>query len=119
MWLKIVLTVAAYLLIGSVVVLAVLVVLGLITRAVLWTTGARDLDELSARMSAANARIGKTNAEWREQRQAHGQPTTLRGALKLFFWRLWKLYVHPIRSWRGEFVYPPRKDVRGGGGDKP
>jgi hypothetical protein len=30
-------------------------------------------------------------------------------------WRIWKAYVHPIGSWRGDFVYPPKEDARDAG----
>ncbi len=77
----------------------------------LWGTGAKDLVELARRFD-------RWTVETRERQIARGAPATLKGALKLFCWRLWKLYVHPIRSWRGEFD-PPKKDVRSAGDNKP
>jgi hypothetical protein len=76
--------------------------------ALLWATGIKDPEELGSRFD-------RWIAESRARRIARGGPATLRGALKVLCWRLWKVYVHPIRSWRGEFVYPPKKDVRGAG----
>lgn len=104
MWLEIV----GYVLVSAFVVLAVLVIIRQIMRAMLWVAGAKDLAELSARMDAANVRFHKSNAEWREQRRARGAPATLSGALKLLGWRIWTAYRHPIRAWRGEFD-PPKK----------
>ena len=108
MWLRISVSVLGYVLVSALVVLAVMVTIGQIMRAVLWATGAKDLAELSARMNAANARFHKSNAEWREQRRARGAPITLGGALKLLGWRIWTAYRHPIRAWRGEFDRPKK-----------
>jgi hypothetical protein len=117
MWLKISVSAFGYLLVSALVVVAVLVIIGQFMRVILWAAGAKDLVELSARMDAASARSHKSNAEWREQRRARGAPATLGTALKLLGWRMWPAYTHPIRAWRGEFD-PPKKDVRGAGGNK-
>jgi hypothetical protein len=76
-----------------------------------WTFGA-DSQELGARFD-------RWVAETRKRQIARGAPATLRGSLWVLAWRLWKVYVHPIRSWRSEFVYPPNKDVRGASDHKP
>jgi len=86
--------------------------LNLLKWTLLWATGAKDLEEL-------DTRLDRWEVESRARRVARGGPATLRGTLKVFCWRLWKVYVHPIRSWRGEFVYPPKKDVRGASDHKP
>jgi hypothetical protein len=77
----------------------------------LWATGTKDSEELGTRFDG-------WMAESRERRIKRGGPATLGGALMVLCWRIWKAYVHPIRSWRGEFVYPPKKDVRGAGDHK-
>ena len=79
--------------------------------ALLWATGTKDSEELGTRFD-------RWMAESRERRITRGGPATLRGALMVLCWRIWKAYVHPIRSGRGEFVYPPKKDVRGAGDHK-
>jgi quinol-cytochrome oxidoreductase complex cytochrome b subunit len=79
--------------------------------ALLWATGTKDSEELGTRFD-------RWMAESRERRITRGGPATLRGALMVLCWRIWKAYVHPIGSWRGEFVYPPKKDVRGAGDHK-
>jgi hypothetical protein len=77
-----------------------------------WIAGAKDLEELGTRFD-------KWLIETRKRQIARGAPTTLRGALWVFAWRVWKAYTHPIRAWRGEFLYPPKKGVRGAGYHKP
>jgi hypothetical protein len=67
-----------------------------------WGTGAKDLLELARRFD-------RWTVETRERQIARGSPATLRGVLKVLCWRVWKVFEHPIRSWRGEFVYPPKK----------
>lgn len=71
---------------------------------VLWATGAIDMEELRIRLDAHHA-------EWVKERIARGQPVTWGGILKLLGRRMWTAYTHPIRTWRGEFVYPPKKDA--------
>ncbi len=80
----------------------IMVVVETIRMSVLWLTGAKDFAELGKRFD-------KWTAEARERRVARGGPATLRGVLVVLAWRIWKAYVHPIRTWRGEFVYPPKK----------
>ena len=88
------------------------IILTLLKKALLWASDAKDLVELGIRLD-------RWEVESRARRIARGGPATLRGTLKVLCWRLWKVYVHPIRSWRGELVYPPKKDVRGTDGYKP
>jgi hypothetical protein len=78
----------------------------------LWVAGAKDWEELGTQFD-------KWLIETRKRRIARGAPTTLRGALWVLAWRVWKAYTHPIRAWRGEFLYPPKKSVRGAGDLKP
>ncbi len=92
-----------YFVLSSLVFLLVLALKGL-RLALLWATGIKDPEEFGTRFH-------RWIAESRERRIARGGPATLRGALKLLCWRIWKVYVHPIRSWRGEFVYPPKKEA--------
>jgi hypothetical protein len=118
MWLGISASIVGYALVSALVLLAVLIAIGQIMRAVLWVAGAKDLAELSARMDAADARFHKSNVEWKAQRIARGQPAALGGVLKLLGQRIWTAYRHPIRAWRGEFD-PPKENVRGAGEHKP
>jgi hypothetical protein len=76
----------------------------------LWIAGAKDLEELGTRFD-------KWLIETRKRQIARGN--TLRGVLWMLAWRVWKSYTHPIRARRDEFLYPPKKGVRGVGGHKP
>ena len=87
-------------------------ILSLLNWTVRWATGGKDLLELARRFD-------RWTVETRERQIARGAPTTLRGALCVLAWRVWKAYTHPIRAWRGEFLYPSKRGVRGGGDYKP
>ena len=87
------------------------IALNLLNWAVRWATGAKDVVELARRFD-------RWTVETRERQIARGSPATLRGVLKVLCWRVWKVFEHPIRSWRGEFVYPPKKNVRGAGNNQ-
>jgi hypothetical protein len=87
-------------------------VLTLLRWVLLWVTGAKDLVELAKWFD-------RWTVETRERQIARGSPPTLGGVLKVLCWRVWKVFEHPIRSWRGEFVYPPKRGVRDSGGYKP
>jgi len=78
----------------------------------LWIAGAKDLEELGTRFD-------KWLIETPKRQIARGASTTLSGALWVLAWRVWKAYTHPVRAWRGEFLYPPKKSVRGAGDYKP
>jgi hypothetical protein len=80
------------------------IVLKLVAWILFWKTGAKDLEELR---TGFDRWVGAS----RERQIASGVPPTRRGAFKLLSWRIWKLAAHPIRYWRGEFLYPPKKDV--------
>ncbi len=93
--------------------------------AVLWVTGAKDFaelgvrfdkwtTELGVRFDEGTARLQKANVERRERRLEQrcqcGFPPTLRGRLRLEWWRLKKGFAHPVRYLlRGEFRFPPNK----------
>ncbi len=89
----------------------IVIILDLLKWMLLWATGAKDLEEIHTRFDQWVAAI-------RQRQIASGAPPTRRGAFKLLGWRTWKLAVHPVRYWRGEFLYPPKKNVRGAGDSK-
>ncbi len=95
----------------SLLVGGIVIILGFLKWIVLWATTAKDLEELRARF---DRRVGAI----RERQIASGVPPMRRGAFRLLGWRTWKLAVHPVRYWRGEFLYPPKKDGRGASDNK-
>jgi hypothetical protein len=96
----------------SFIMLAVWVVLEGLKLILLWIPRTKDLQELGRRLD-------RWAAETRKRQTALGGPATLRGALWVLPWRVWKAYTHPIRTWRGELMYPPKKGATDSGGPKP
>ncbi|SRR5216683_5188225 len=107
-WIKLLIGVIGLFFIVGMLVGGIVIILDLLKWILLWATEARDLEELRTRFDRWVGAI-------RERQIASGVPTTRRGAFKLLGWRTWKLAVHPIRYWRGEFFYPPKKDVLANG----
>lgn len=102
-WIELVISVIGLLFLVGLLVGGIVIILDLLKWIVLWATGAKDLEEIHTGFDQWVAAI-------RERQIVSGVPPTRRGAFKLLGWRTWKLAVHPVRFWRGEFVYPPKKD---------
>jgi hypothetical protein len=103
-WIELLIGVIGLFFLVGLLVGGIVIILDLLKWILLWATEAKDLEELRTRFDRWISAI-------RERQIASGVPPTRRGAFKLLGWRTWKLAVHPIRYWRGEFLFPPKKDV--------
>jgi hypothetical protein len=107
-WIELLIGVIGLFFLVGLLVGGIVIILDLLKWILLWATEAKDLEELRTRFDRWVGTI-------RERQIASGVPPTRRGAFKLLGWRTWKLAVHPIRYWRGEFLFPPKKDVPANG----
>ena len=101
-WIELLIGVIGLLFLVGLFVGGIVIILDLLKWILLQATGAKNLEELRMRFDRWVGTI-------RERQITSGVPPTRRGAFKLLGWRAWKLAVHPVRYWRGEFLYPPKK----------